>query len=114
MYKEDTEDTGYIFVGDKIEKSEEDKEKKIKLAKGIAVAVAGVSTIGAVTFGVSRLVKSSGNDKRDEPTPDTSPEPDNPKDPGDDPVKREKDDESSVEGNLDELGHGINGVKVIL
>ena len=70
LNKENKENADYMFVGDKIEKSEQDKEKKIKLAKGIAVAVAGVSTIGASAFGVSKLVKSSGDDKKEEPSQD--------------------------------------------
>ncbi len=41
------------------------------------MAVAGVSTIGASAFGVSKLVKSSGDDKKEEPiqdNPDDSPD----------------------------------------
>jgi uncharacterized protein YsxB (DUF464 family) len=61
-----------MFVGDKTE--------EIKLAKGIAVVCAGVSTIGIGAFGISKLVKSSGDEKKYEPSPEINPESDKPTD----------------------------------
>ena len=76
--KENKEDTDYIFIGDKIEKSEDDECKKIRLAKVLAIAAGGGTALGGATVGISKLVKSSRNDKKDEPSPETNPESDKP------------------------------------
>ena len=89
--KENKENTDYMFVSD--------KTKKIKLAKGIAVAGAGVSTIGIGFFGISKLVKSSGNEKKDEPSPEINPGSDNTKEEEKDPAEKFKEEE---EGGFEE------------
>ena len=58
------------------------------------MAGAGISTIGIGAFGISKLVKSSGNDKINKPstdsTADPNPESNNSKDQDDDSVKKDK------------------------
>jgi hypothetical protein len=73
--KENKEDTDYIFIGDKIEKSEDDECKKIRLAKVLAIAAGGGTALGGATSGISKLVKSSGDGKKDEPSPEPTSEP---------------------------------------
>ena len=91
--KEDNKNRDYLFV-DKTK-----KVKKVNLAKGLAIAAGGGAALGGATFGISKLVKSSGNDKKDEPSPETNPESDKPTSSEEEEKEPEKKDEPSPETN---------------
>ena len=84
--KEDNKNRDYLFV-DKTK-----KVKKVNLAKVLAIATGGGAALGGATFGISKLVKSSRDEKKDEPVIDNDdkkeePIQDNPDDSPDKKVK---------------------------
>ncbi len=95
--KENKEDTDYIFVGD--EKQNVKKGNGVETVKGLTVAGVSASAIGGATFGISKLVESSGYEKKDEPSPEINPESDKPTDPKKKEKELDKKDEPSPETN---------------
>ncbi len=95
--KENSKNRDYVFAYINKEQNVK-KSKGVGMAEDLAVAGGGASTVGIATFGISKLVKTSGNDKNNKPSTDSAadpnPEPNNSKDPDDDSAKREKDVES--------------------
>ncbi len=71
--KENSKDEDYVFVDD--EKQNVKKGNGVETVKGFAIAGIGASAVSGSTFGISKLVKSSGNGKKDEPSPEPTPEP---------------------------------------
>ena len=94
--KENSKNKDYVSAY--IKEQNVKKSKGVGMAEDLAVAGGGASTVGIATFGISKLVKTSGNDKNNKPSTDSAadpnPEPNNSKDPDDDSAKREKDVES--------------------
>ena len=89
MDKEDNKNRDYLFV------DETKKVKKVNLAKGLAIAAGGGAALGGATFGISKLVKSSGNEKKDEPSPEINPESDKPTDSEEEEKEPEKKEEKN-------------------
>ena len=91
--KENSKNKDYVFAYINKEQNVK-KSKGVGMAEGLAVAGGGASTVGIATFGISKLVKTSGNDKNNKPSTDSAadpnPEPNNSKDQDDDSVKKDK------------------------
>ena len=71
--KENNKNEDYLFVDD--EKQNVKKGNGVETVKGFAIAGTGAIMVGSATSVISKLVKSSGNDKKDEPKPEPKPEP---------------------------------------
>jgi hypothetical protein len=76
LSEDNKENNGYLFVGNKIEKSEQNKTRNSSVVKSLAVA-GGVAT-GAAFFGINKLTKISRDNEEDEPSTDLNSETDNP------------------------------------
>ena len=95
--KENSKNKDYVFAY--IKEQNVKKSKGVGMAEGLAVAGGGASAVSGATFGISKLVKSSGNDKKDEPSPETNPESDKPTGSEEEEKEPEKKDELSPETN---------------
>ena len=71
--KENSKNKDYVSAY--IKEQNVKKSKGVGMAEDLAVAGGGASAVGIATLGISKLVKSSGNDKKDEPKPEPKPEP---------------------------------------
>ena len=97
--KESSESRDYVFVTD-------DKKQNVKngngveTVKGSAIAGIGASAVSGAAFGISKLVKSSGNGKKDEPEPKPEPDPEPKPEPKPDPEPKPEPNKKEEKGGF--------------